>query len=117
MVVARLAVAIAFTLIYIFTAEMFPTTLRNVAMGTSTAAARVSALLSAFAPLLLTVHRFLPFGIMAGLAVAAAVVCLTLPETHNQPTKENLRQEEANRKNEKLHDVAQCQSFIEIPRK
>ncbi|XP_022805229.1 solute carrier family 22 member 15-like [Stylophora pistillata] len=105
MAVARLAVAIAFTLIYIFTAEMFPTTLRNVAMGTSTAAARVSALLSALAPLLLTVHRFLPFGIMAGLAVAAAVVCLTLPETHNQPTKENLFQEEACQpKNEKLGD-------------
>ena len=42
---------------------------------------------------------------MAGLAVAAAVVCLTLPETHNQPTKENLFQEEACQpKNEKLGD-------------
>lgn len=27
---------------------------------------------------------------MAGLAVAAAVVCMTLPETYNQPTAENL---------------------------
>lgn len=27
---------------------------------------------------------------MAGLAVAAAVVCMTLPETFNQPTIENL---------------------------
>ena len=38
----------------------------------------------------LTVHRFLPFGIMAGLAVAAAVAVMTAPETHNQPTLENL---------------------------
>ena len=30
MVVAKLAVAIAFTLVYIYTAEMFPTTLRYV---------------------------------------------------------------------------------------
>ena len=27
---------------------------------------------------------------MAGLAVSAAVVCITLPETYNQPTAENL---------------------------
>ena len=38
----------------------------------------------------LTVHRFLPFGIMAGLAVAAAIAVMTAPETHNQPTLENL---------------------------
>ena len=38
----------------------------------------------------LTVHRFLPFGIMAGLAVAAAIAVMTAPETHNQPTMENL---------------------------
>ncbi|KAL9979768.1 hypothetical protein ACROYT_G017479 [Oculina patagonica] len=67
--------------------------LRNVAMGTSTAWARVSAFASAYAPLLLDVHRFLPFGIMAGLALGAAVLCMTLPETYNQPTKENLSQD------------------------
>ena len=38
----------------------------------------------------LDVHRFLPFGIMAGLALGAAMLCMTLPETHNQPTLENL---------------------------
>ena len=38
----------------------------------------------------LTVHRFLPFAIMACLALAAAIVCMTLPETHNQPTRESL---------------------------
>jgi len=29
---------------------------------------------------------------MGGLALSAAVVCITLPETHNQPTMENLLQ-------------------------
>ena len=27
---------------------------------------------------------------MGGLALSAAVVCITLPETHNQPTMEDL---------------------------
>lgn len=29
---------------------------------------------------------------MGGLALSAAIVCITLPETHNQPTMENLLQ-------------------------
>ena len=41
----------------------------------------------------LEIHRFLPFGIMAGLACAAAVVCMTLPETLNKPTIEDLTQD------------------------
>lgn len=28
---------------------------------------------------------------MAGLALGAAVLCMTLPETHNKPTLENLK--------------------------
>lgn len=70
-------------------------------MGTSTASARVSAFVSAYVPLLLTVHRFLLFGIMAGLAVASAIVCMTLPETYNQPTLENLSQDEKASEQEK----------------
>lgn len=92
---------IAFSLVYIYSSELFPTTLRNVGMGTSTASARVSAFASAYAPLLLTVHRFLPFGLMAGLAVAAAIVCATLPETYNKPTMENLFQYRKDQKEEK----------------
>ena len=30
---------------------------------------------------------------MAGLALGAAMMCMTLPETHNQPTIENLVQD------------------------
>lgn len=37
---------------------------------------------------------------MAGLALAAAVICLTLPETHDQPMIEDLSQD-SNDKNHK----------------
>ncbi|KAL9979765.1 hypothetical protein ACROYT_G017475 [Oculina patagonica] len=99
-VVAGLSNEIAFTLVYVYSAELFPTTVRNVGMGTSTACARVGAFVSSYAPLLLGVHRFLPFGIMAGLALAAAAVCMTLPETFNQPTIENLSQDKKKSKEE-----------------
>ena len=52
-----------------------------------------------------TVHWLLPFGLMAGLALAAAFVCLSLPETQNQPTMENLFQDiVCQPKNETLGD-------------
>ncbi|XP_068702932.1 solute carrier family 22 member 15-like isoform X1 [Montipora foliosa] len=88
--VANLGGDAAFLMVYVYSAELFPTTLRNVGLGTSTAVARVSAFASVYAPYLLTIHRFLPYGIMAGLAVAGAIVGITLPETFNQPTMEDL---------------------------
>lgn len=38
----------------------------------------------------LTINRYLPFGIMGGLSIVTAVLCLTLPETRNVPTMEDL---------------------------
>ena len=37
---------------------------------------------------------------MAGLAIAAAIGCMTLPETYNQPTMETLLQDQNNSKKE-----------------
>lgn len=92
--VAKFGGDAAFIMVYIISAELFPTTLRNVGLGTSTAAARVSAFASVYAPLLVTIHPYLPYGLMAGLAVVAAIVAMTLPETFNQPTMENLESQE-----------------------
>lgn len=44
----------------------------------------------------LTVNRYLPFGIMGGLSLASAIVCMTLPETHNKPTIEDLHPRDGN---------------------
>ena len=43
---------------------------------------------------------------MGGLALASAAVCMTLPETHNQPTMEDLYPEEKCIENEKSKLVA-----------
>ena len=43
---------------------------------------------------------------MGGLALASAAVCMTLPETHNEPTMEDLYTEEERIENEKFIPVA-----------
>jgi len=54
----------------------------------------------------LEIHRFLPFGIMAGLASAAAIVCLTLPETLNKPTMEDLTHDKKKAMDDDIRDLS-----------
>lgn len=63
-------------------------TLRNVGMGTSTSAARVGSFLSSYIVYSQRVHKLLPFGIMGLNALIAGLLCMTLPETRDQPTLE-----------------------------
>ena len=54
----------------------------------------------------LTVNRYLPFGIMGGLSLVTAIVCMTLPETHNKPTIEDLHpgEESENENDDEIAD-------------
>ena len=52
----------------------------------------------------LTVNRDLPFGIMGGLSLATAIVCMTLPETHNKPTMEDLHPGDGNENDDENGD-------------
>ncbi|RMX49474.1 hypothetical protein pdam_00017632 [Pocillopora damicornis] len=61
---------------------------RNVGMGTSTSAARVGSFLSSYIVYSQRVHKLLPFGIMGLNALIAGLLCMTLPETRDQPTLE-----------------------------
>ena len=40
------------------------------------------------------VHRLLPFAIMGLNALLAGILCMTLPETNNQPTLETVKRDE-----------------------
>lgn len=40
------------------------------------------------------VHRLLPFAIMGVNALLAGVLCMTLPETNNQPMQETVKRDE-----------------------
>jgi len=52
----------------------------------------------------LTVNRYLPFGIMGGLSLVTAIVCMTLPETRNEPTIEDLHPGDGNENDDENGD-------------
>lgn len=67
--------------IFVFTVEIFPTAIRSIGMGCSSAIGGLGAMLAAFIADLNKVHDWIPpvtFGVMMTLAVLAILV---LPET------------------------------------
>ncbi|XP_078378344.1 organic cation transporter protein-like [Oculina patagonica] len=87
---AKFFIFISFDAVYVYAAELFPTVIRNIGMGTSTAAARVGSFCSPYIVHLRLVHPLLPYGIMGANALLAGLLCQSLPETKGIPTPETL---------------------------
>ncbi|EDO42171.1 predicted protein, partial [Nematostella vectensis] len=87
---AKFFVMVSFDAIYVYAAELFPTVIRNIGMGTSTAAARLGSFSAPYVVNLNRIHPLLPFGIMAVKALLAGILCMTLPETKGMATAETM---------------------------
>jgi len=86
----KFLLTIAFDAAYLITYEIFPTTLRNVAMGISSASARVGSFSASYIIYLKDVNPILPYMIFGGIGIVCALSCTLLPETNKTPTKETL---------------------------
>lgn len=72
---------IVFVAVYLYCTELFPTVVRNAAVGVSSMMARVGSMVAPFVVGLNDVGRWMPpiaFGVMP---ILAALLCLLLPET------------------------------------
>ncbi|CAH1636283.1 unnamed protein product [Spodoptera littoralis] len=77
----KLCISMAFSSIYIYTGELFPTQARHRLLGTCSMAGRIGALVAPQTPLLMTYMESLPyliFGIMAG---TSGLLMMLTPET------------------------------------
>ncbi|KAB7493646.1 Solute carrier family 22 member 3 [Armadillidium nasatum] len=91
-----LAVPKAFSIAYIYSAELVPTRVRNVAVGTSSMWARVGSILAPFiVDLLGQIHYTIPSTIFGILSILAGILDLFLPETSNHPLPETIEEVEA----------------------
>ncbi|PIA50843.1 hypothetical protein AQUCO_01200251v1 [Aquilegia coerulea] len=71
-----------YNLLYIYTAELFPTVVRNAALGCATQAAQMGAIL---APLVVVMGGGLPFTVFAACGIIGGILAFYLPETLNRP--------------------------------
>ncbi|XP_077865179.1 organic cation transporter protein-like [Saccoglossus kowalevskii] len=90
----KMFVTSAFGDIYIFSAEIFPTCVRNAGIGISSTMARIGTIASPFIMLLITHWRPLPFIIMGIISIVGGMFSLLLPETSKQKLPETLEEGE-----------------------
>ena len=76
-----------YNLLFIYTAELFPTTVRNTALGCATQASHFGAIL---APMVVVLGENVPFVVFAVCGVAGSVVASFMPETMNRPFYDTL---------------------------
>nr|AFY98628.1 organic cation transporter 2 [Drosophila melanogaster] len=86
----KLAITASYGTVYIFSAEQFPTVVRNVALGAASMVARISGMMAPFLNFLATIWKPLPLLICGSLTLVAGLLSLLLPETHNKPMLETI---------------------------
>ncbi|WAR09240.1 LOW QUALITY PROTEIN: ORCT-like protein, partial [Mya arenaria] len=97
--IGKVGAAGAFAVIYVFSAELYPTIVRNAGMGASSCFARLGGMAAPYiADLNKVVHgdfgRALPLVVFGGASVAAGLLALFLPETLNRLLPETIEDAE-----------------------
>ncbi|XP_008066537.1 solute carrier family 22 member 13-like [Carlito syrichta] len=89
-VVGKVAMAAAFTISYVYSAELFPTVIRQTGMGLVGIFSRIGGIITPLVILLGEYHTALPMLIYGSLPIVVGLLCILLPETCGQPLKDTI---------------------------
>ncbi|KAK1694424.1 hypothetical protein QYE76_011121 [Lolium multiflorum] len=81
-VVGIFGMAATYNLLFIYTSELFPTVVRNAALGCTGQATRMGAIL---APLVVVLGERVPFAVFGMAGIVSGLLVFYLPETMNKP--------------------------------
>uniref|UniRef100_UPI0037E8A2DA organic cation/carnitine transporter 2-like isoform X1 n=1 Tax=Semicossyphus pulcher TaxID=241346 RepID=UPI0037E8A2DA len=86
----KFAVTTAFAVVYAYTAELYPTVLRNTALGTCSMASRVGSIIAPYFIYLRSYSVSLPYILMGSLTALVGLLSLLLPETCGMPLPDTI---------------------------
>lgn len=89
-IAGKLFIAGSFAIVYNYSAELFPTVVRNSAMGLGSMCARLSGAMTPLITLLDSFDPKIPAVIFGLVALLSGFLCCFLPETMNQPMPQSL---------------------------
>lgn len=82
------ATSTAFAVLYVYVSELFPTPLRNMAYGLSSAGAKIGAMAAPFVALLSP--QWIPSLVFAVVPILAVIFCAVLPESKGNHLKDSV---------------------------
>lgn len=88
--IGKACIAGSFAVVYNYTAELFPTVVRNTALGIGSMCARLSGALTPLIMLLDSLNPKIPAILFGFIALISGFLALYLPETVNQPMPETI---------------------------
>ncbi|XP_074011615.1 organic cation/carnitine transporter 2-like isoform X2 [Numenius arquata] len=88
----KFGITSAFSTVYVYTAELYPTVVRNMGVGASSMASRLGSILSPYFVYLGAYDRFLPYILMGSLTVLSGILTLFLPESYGMPLPDTIEQ-------------------------
>uniref|UniRef100_A0A452HY95 Major facilitator superfamily (MFS) profile domain-containing protein n=1 Tax=Gopherus agassizii TaxID=38772 RepID=A0A452HY95_9SAUR len=88
----KFGITSSFSIVYVYTAELYPTVVRNMGVGASSMASRLGSILSPYFVYLGVYDRFLPYILMGSLTVLTGILTLFLPESYGTPLPDTIEQ-------------------------
>ncbi|KAL4659724.1 solute carrier family 22 member 5-like [Arapaima gigas] len=90
--IGKFGMATGTALMFAYTGELYPTVLRNTAVGSCATVSRVGSAIAPYFIHLGTYHKYLPYVILGSLAILSAVSTILLPESFGRPLPETIEQ-------------------------
>ncbi|GAB1296069.1 Solute carrier family 22 member 21 [Apodemus speciosus] len=81
LMVGKFGITSAYSMVYVYTAELYPTVVRNMGVGVSSTASRLGSILSPYFVYLGAYDRRLPYILMGSLTILTAIITLFFPES------------------------------------
>ncbi|XP_075059022.1 solute carrier family 22 member 16 [Mixophyes fleayi] len=94
----KFSIGIAFGLIYLYTAELYPTVVRSLAVGSGSMMCRIGSVVAPFCVYLTDVWIFMPQLLVGIMAFISGILTLLLPETLGMPLANTMEEAAENQK-------------------
>eukprot|EP00058_Branchiostoma_floridae_P007179 XP_002592667.1 hypothetical protein BRAFLDRAFT_118384 [Branchiostoma floridae] len=109
----KFCITASFAVVYVFSAEIFPTVVRQIGIGMSSMSARVGGMVAPFVNLLGSYWAPMPYVIFGGVSIAAGLLALLLPETVGKKLPSTIEEGENLRKKDAIVDEDYSYSLLD----
>lgn len=88
----KFGITAAFSMLYVYNVELYPTLVRNMAVGATSTASRLGSIIAPYFVYLGAYDRYLPYIVMGSLTVLIGILTLFLPESYGSALPESFEQ-------------------------